>query len=87
MGTFLSAHAAMSSVGLAEHPDVFAAGLVVLLAGTMSSSPNHGLFRMVLTPLRLCHFPERRMGNTKGIWENLWILLTLLLSLFLHHPW
>ncbi|XP_010137678.1 PREDICTED: low affinity cationic amino acid transporter 2-like, partial [Buceros rhinoceros silvestris] len=36
MGRFLSAHAAMSSVGLAEHPDVFAAGLVVLLAGLLS---------------------------------------------------
>lgn len=35
MGKFLGAHAAMSSVGLAEHPDVFAAGLVVLLAGRM----------------------------------------------------
>ncbi|NXH11283.1 CTR2 protein, partial [Bucco capensis] len=36
MGRFLSIHAAMSSVGLAEHPDVFAAGLVVLLAGLLS---------------------------------------------------
>ncbi|XP_010282962.1 PREDICTED: low affinity cationic amino acid transporter 2-like, partial [Phaethon lepturus] len=36
MGTFLGAHAAMSSVGLAEHPDAFAAGLVVLLAGLLS---------------------------------------------------
>nr|XP_009940950.1 PREDICTED: low affinity cationic amino acid transporter 2-like [Opisthocomus hoazin] len=36
VGRFLSAHAAMSSVGLAEHPDVFAAGLVVLLAGLLS---------------------------------------------------
>ncbi|NWY59901.1 CTR2 protein, partial [Chionis minor] len=36
MGRFLGAHAAMSSVGLAEHPDVFAAGLVVLLAGLLS---------------------------------------------------
>ncbi|NXQ40556.1 CTR2 protein, partial [Catharus fuscescens] len=36
MGKFLGAHAAMSSVGLAEHPDVFAAGLVVLLAGLLS---------------------------------------------------
>ncbi|XP_040460804.1 cationic amino acid transporter 2-like isoform X2 [Falco naumanni] len=32
MGRFLGAHAAMNSVGLAEHPDAFAAGLVVLLA-------------------------------------------------------
>lgn len=77
----------MSSVGLAEHPDVFAAGLVVLLAGRMSSSPNHGLFRMVLSPLRLCHFPEQRMGNTRGIWGNLQILLTLLLSPLFHYPW
>ncbi|XP_075020946.1 cationic amino acid transporter 2-like [Calonectris borealis] len=36
MGKFLGAHAAMSSVGLAEHPDAFAAGLVVLLAGLLS---------------------------------------------------
>ncbi|NWS80774.1 CTR2 protein, partial [Toxostoma redivivum] len=36
MGRFLGAHAAMSSVGLAEHTDVFAAGLVVLLAGLLS---------------------------------------------------
>ncbi|NWV74206.1 CTR2 protein, partial [Dasyornis broadbenti] len=36
MGRFLGAHAAMSSVGLAEHPDAFAAGLVVLLAGLLS---------------------------------------------------
>ncbi|KAM9603796.1 cationic amino acid transporter 2-like isoform 4-T4 [Morphnus guianensis] len=36
MGRFLGAHVAMSSVGLAEHPDAFAAGLVVLLAGLLS---------------------------------------------------
>ncbi|NXO85360.1 CTR2 protein, partial [Sitta europaea] len=36
MGRFMGAHAAMSSVGLAEHPDAFAAGLVVLLAGLLS---------------------------------------------------
>ncbi|NXP21719.1 CTR2 protein, partial [Scytalopus superciliaris] len=36
MGRFLGAHAAMSSVGLAEHPDAFAAVLVVLLAGLLS---------------------------------------------------
>ncbi|NXB63442.1 CTR2 protein, partial [Struthidea cinerea] len=36
MGKFLGAYAAMSSVGLAEHPDAFAAGLVVLLAGLLS---------------------------------------------------
>ncbi|KFQ88070.1 Low affinity cationic amino acid transporter 2, partial [Phoenicopterus ruber ruber] len=36
MGRFLGAHAAMSTVGLAEHPDAFAAGLVVLLAGLLS---------------------------------------------------
>nr|XP_009485387.1 PREDICTED: low affinity cationic amino acid transporter 2-like [Pelecanus crispus] len=36
MGKFLGAHAAMSSVGLAEHLDAFAAGLVVLLAGLLS---------------------------------------------------
>ncbi|XP_040460802.1 cationic amino acid transporter 2-like isoform X1 [Falco naumanni] len=36
MGRFLGAHAAMNSVGLAEHPDAFAAGLVVLLAGLLS---------------------------------------------------
>ncbi|KFW66115.1 Low affinity cationic amino acid transporter 2, partial [Pygoscelis adeliae] len=36
LGRFLGAHAAMSSVGLAEHPDAFAAGLVVLLAGLLS---------------------------------------------------
>ncbi|KAM8993561.1 cationic amino acid transporter 2-like [Ara ararauna] len=36
MGRFLGAHAAMSSAGLAEHPDAFAAGLVVLLAGVLS---------------------------------------------------
>ncbi|NXY18086.1 CTR2 protein, partial [Atrichornis clamosus] len=36
MGRFLGAHASMSSVGLAEHPDAFAAGLVVLLAGLLS---------------------------------------------------
>uniref|UniRef100_A0A8C5X836 Amino acid permease/ SLC12A domain-containing protein n=1 Tax=Malurus cyaneus samueli TaxID=2593467 RepID=A0A8C5X836_9PASS len=36
MGRFLGAHAAMSSEGLAEHPDPFAAGLVVLLAGLLS---------------------------------------------------
>lgn len=35
MGRFLGAHVAMNSVGLAEHPDAFAAGLVVLLAGRM----------------------------------------------------
>ncbi|NXI72698.1 CTR2 protein, partial [Anseranas semipalmata] len=33
MERFLGARASMSSAGLAEHPDVFAAGLVVLLAG------------------------------------------------------
>uniref|UniRef100_A0A8C9NE54 Cationic amino acid transporter C-terminal domain-containing protein n=1 Tax=Serinus canaria TaxID=9135 RepID=A0A8C9NE54_SERCA len=36
MGRFLGAHAAMSSVGLAEHPDAFAACLVVLLAALLS---------------------------------------------------
>ncbi|NWU03967.1 CTR2 protein, partial [Urocynchramus pylzowi] len=36
MGRLLGAHAAMSSVGLAEHPDAFAAGLVVLLAALLS---------------------------------------------------
>ncbi|XP_074958273.1 cationic amino acid transporter 2-like [Phalacrocorax aristotelis] len=36
MGRFLCVHAAMSSLGLAEHPDAFAAGLVVLLAGLLS---------------------------------------------------
>ncbi|NXR03694.1 CTR2 protein, partial [Sagittarius serpentarius] len=36
MGRFLGAHVAMTSVGLAEHPDAFAAGLVVLLAGLLS---------------------------------------------------
>ncbi|XP_074460589.1 cationic amino acid transporter 2-like [Larus michahellis] len=36
MGRFLGAYTAMSSVGLAEHPDAFAAGLVVLLAGLLS---------------------------------------------------
>ncbi|NXO37449.1 CTR2 protein, partial [Locustella ochotensis] len=36
MGRFLGAQAAMSSVGLAEHPDAFAAGLVVLLAVLLS---------------------------------------------------
>ncbi|NXO20978.1 CTR2 protein, partial [Cisticola juncidis] len=36
MGRFLGAHAAMGSVGLAEHPDAFAAALVVLLAGLLS---------------------------------------------------
>ncbi|RLW02972.1 hypothetical protein DV515_00006853, partial [Chloebia gouldiae] len=36
MGRFLGAHAAMSSVGLAENPDAFAAGLVVLLAALLS---------------------------------------------------
>lgn len=35
MGKFLGAHAAMNAVGLAEHPDAFAAGLVILLAGRM----------------------------------------------------
>ncbi|XP_054245339.1 cationic amino acid transporter 2-like [Indicator indicator] len=36
MGMVLGAHTAMSSVGLAEHVDAFAAGLVVLLAGLLS---------------------------------------------------
>ncbi|NWH67719.1 CTR2 protein, partial [Geococcyx californianus] len=36
MGKFFGAHTAMSSVGLAEHPDAFAAGLVLLLAGLLS---------------------------------------------------
>ncbi|NXT01023.1 CTR2 protein, partial [Jacana jacana] len=36
MGSFFGAHAALSSVGLSEHPDAFAAGLVVLLAGLLS---------------------------------------------------
>ncbi|KAM9265706.1 cationic amino acid transporter 2-like [Cariama cristata] len=35
IGKFLSAQAAMSSAGLAEYLDVFAAGLVVLLAGLL----------------------------------------------------
>ncbi|KFP89093.1 Low affinity cationic amino acid transporter 2, partial [Apaloderma vittatum] len=36
MGKFLGAQVAVSSVGLAEHLDAFAAGLVVLLAGLLS---------------------------------------------------
>ncbi|XP_010116857.1 PREDICTED: low affinity cationic amino acid transporter 2-like [Chlamydotis macqueenii] len=36
IGRFLGAHTAMSSLGLAEHLDAFAAGLVVLLAGLLS---------------------------------------------------
>ncbi|KAM6299752.1 cationic amino acid transporter 2-like [Aegotheles albertisi] len=36
MGIFVGAHTTMSSVGLAEHPDALAAGLVVLLAGLLS---------------------------------------------------
>uniref|UniRef100_A0A672U317 Cationic amino acid transporter C-terminal domain-containing protein n=1 Tax=Strigops habroptila TaxID=2489341 RepID=A0A672U317_STRHB len=36
MGRFLGAHAAMSSVGLAEHPDAFAAVLLFLSPGLLS---------------------------------------------------
>ncbi|OXB54313.1 hypothetical protein ASZ78_003347 [Callipepla squamata] len=36
MGRFLDAHAPINSAGLAEHPDVLAACLVVLLAGLLS---------------------------------------------------
>uniref|UniRef100_A0A8B9IUK7 Cationic amino acid transporter C-terminal domain-containing protein n=1 Tax=Amazona collaria TaxID=241587 RepID=A0A8B9IUK7_9PSIT len=36
MGRFLAAHAAMSSVGLAEHPDAFAAVLLFLSPGLLS---------------------------------------------------
>uniref|UniRef100_G1N3J1 Cationic amino acid transporter C-terminal domain-containing protein n=1 Tax=Meleagris gallopavo TaxID=9103 RepID=G1N3J1_MELGA len=36
MGRFLDAHASINSAGLAEHPDVLAACLVVLLAGLLS---------------------------------------------------
>lgn len=53
MGRFLGAHAAMSSVGLAEHPDAFAAGLVVLLAGRMPPAMPPSIMRdVLLTPLQ-----------------------------------
>lgn len=50
MGRFLGAHAAMSSVGLAEHPDAFAAGLVVLLAGRMPPPMPPSMWDEILTP-------------------------------------
>lgn len=51
MGRFLGAHAAMSSVGLAEHLDAFAAGLVVLLAGRMLPAvPPSIMWHVLLTP-------------------------------------
>lgn len=52
MGKFLAAHTAMGSVGLAEHPDAFAAGLVVLLAGRMPPPVLPSIrYDELLTPL------------------------------------
>ncbi|XP_058671581.1 cationic amino acid transporter 2-like [Ammospiza caudacuta] len=80
MGRFLGAHAAMSSVGLAEHLDAFAAGLVVLLTAllsfgvkesTMVNKAFTALNVLVLLFVTVSGFIKGHMSNWKLREDNL----------------